>query len=64
MVRADSQKLHWALLHLIDNAIKFTPEGGRVQFGARITDHTIDVFVADTGIGIEPDKIENIFEPF
>jgi len=63
-VEADAKKLQWALLHLIDNAIKFTPKGGRVQLGARIADHKIDVFVVDTGIGIDLEKIDEIFEPF
>ncbi|MBE9523596.1 MAG: hypothetical protein IMY76_00760 [Chloroflexi bacterium] len=64
LVEADAQKLRWALRHIIDNAIKFTTTGGRVQLGARINDHKIDVFVADTGTGIAPDKIDEIFEPF
>jgi signal transduction histidine kinase len=64
LVEADAKKLQWALLHLIDNAIKFTPKGGRVQLGARIAGHNIDVFVADTGIGIDLEKIDEIFEPF
>jgi two-component system phosphate regulon sensor histidine kinase PhoR len=63
-VEADAKKLQWALLHLIDNAIKFTPKGGRVQLGARIAEHTIDVFIADTGIGIDLENIDEVFEPF
>ena len=64
LVEADAQKLRWALLHIVDNAIKFTPEGGHVQLGARIADHTIVIFVEDNGTGIASDKIDEIFEPF
>jgi len=64
LVKADPQKLSWVMLQLIDNAIKFTPEGGRVQMGTRISDRIIDVYVVDTGIGIAQERIEEIFEPF
>ncbi len=64
LVKADSNKIQWALMHIIDNAIKFTPEGGRVQLGARIAEQKLEVFVADTGIGIAPDDIDDILEPF
>jgi len=63
-VSADPQKLTWVMMQLIDNAIKFTPEGGRVQLGTRISDCKIDVYVEDSGIGIAPGRIDEIFEPF
>jgi len=64
LVSADPQKLTWVMMQLIDNAIKFTPEGGRVQLGTRISDCKIDVYVEDSGIGIAPGRIDEIFEPF
>ena len=65
LVQADSQKISWALGQLLDNAIKFTSSGGRVVLGVqRETANLVIVSVADTGIGIPPHRIEEIFEPF
>jgi len=63
-VMIDLDKLGWALLQLIDNAIKFTPEGGRVKVQAAFEHGLITVAVMDTGIGIPEDQISEIFEPF
>lgn len=64
-VRADSQKLAWVLNQLIDNGIKFTPEGGRVVLGiGREGDNLVIVNVTDTGIGIPADRLADAFEPF
>jgi signal transduction histidine kinase len=64
-VQADSQKIAWALAHLLDNAIKFTPSGGRVVLSVqRELASLVIVSVTDTGIGIPPQRIEEIFEPF
>ncbi|MEN8172240.1 MAG: ATP-binding protein [Chloroflexota bacterium] len=63
-VKADPQKLSWVILQLIDNAVKFTPEGGNVKLGARIFDSKVHIYIEDSGIGIEPEKIDEIFEPF
>jgi len=64
-VQADSQKIAWALAQLLDNAIKFTPSGGRVVLGVqRESANLVIVSVTDTGIGIPPQRIEEIFEPF
>jgi signal transduction histidine kinase len=64
-VQADSQKLSWALAQLLDNAIKFTPSGGRVVLGVQCeTANLVIISVTDTGIGIPPQRIEEIFEPF
>ncbi len=63
-VKAEAEKLTWALLHLIDNAIKFTSEGGEVTIGARVQGREVCLFVRDTGIGIPTNRLEEIFEPF
>jgi len=63
-VRADHQKINWVLSQFMDNAIKFTEAGGRVQLGARREGQLITIYVFDTGIGISPEKIKEIFEPF
>lgn len=64
LVSADPQKLPWALLHLIDNAVKFTESGGRVQVGASLEHGFVKIYILDTGIGISKEHIREIFEPF
>lgn len=64
-VQADSQKTAWVLNQLIDNGIKFTPEGGRVIVGVkREGANLVIVSVTDTGIGIPSDRLQDVFEPF
>lgn len=63
-VQADMDKLSWVLYQLVDNAVKFTPSGGRVKLWAEQVDRYVTVAVSDTGIGIPSDKFEEIFEPF
>ena len=52
------------LLNLLSNALKFTPEGGRIDVGARLHDGVAEVSVSDTGIGIAPADQEAVFEEF
>lgn len=60
----DPEKLVWVLFQLIDNGIKFTPGGGRVTLEASPDGQVVNIGVRDTGIGIAPDRVEEIFEPF
>jgi CheY-like chemotaxis protein len=61
---ADRGKLKQMLLNLVSNAIKFTPEGGRVTVaGRRLTD-TVEIAVTDTGIGIAEKDLDRIFTEF
>lgn len=50
--------------NLLDNAIRYTPPGGRVEVGADCDDRRVTISVKDTGIGIEPEYREQIFEEF
>ena len=64
-VQADEEKISWAILQLVDNAIKFTPKGGKVTLSIQPeTDTLVTVSVTDTGIGIPAQHLEEIFEPF
>ncbi len=64
-VQADEEKISWAILQLMDNAIKFTPPGGTVRLTIQPdVGQLIMVSVIDTGIGIPADRLEEIFEPF
>jgi len=64
LVRADGEKISWVLLQLQDNAIKFTPQGGHVSVDAYFDGGLITIGVTDSGIGIAPDRLDEIFAPF
>lgn len=61
---ADETKLEQALLNLLDNAVKYTPPGGKVQIEAKKTAKEIKMTVKDTGIGISSEHLPRIFERF
>jgi signal transduction histidine kinase len=63
-VLADEEKLGQIFVNLLTNAIKFTPERGEVVVDCVDSDRYAEISVKDTGIGIEPAKLEAIFEPF
>lgn len=63
-IQADDEKLSWVLGQLLDNAIKFTPPGGKVTIQANNDDPMAVITVSDTGIGIPPERLKEIFEPF
>ena len=60
----DPDRLQQILLNLLSNAIKFTPPGGRISVSCDGRDRWMLVQVTDTGVGIPPDKLDQIFEPF
>lgn len=62
-VRADEQRCAQMLTNLVQNAIKFTPPGGRVTIRAEQHDGQVRFAVADTGVGIEPDDLDKLFRP-
>jgi signal transduction histidine kinase len=63
-VEADAGKLRQMLINLVSNAIKFTPDGGRVTIGARRLADAVEISVSDTGIGIAQPELEHLFEEF
>ncbi len=63
-IRADERKVKQVLLNLLTNALKFTPDGGRVEVRARAVDGSAEISVADTGIGIAAADQATMFEEF
>jgi signal transduction histidine kinase len=64
MVDADRERVHQVLFNLVDNAVRFSPEGGEVTIAAHRHNGTIEVSVADTGLGISSEHLPRLFERF
>jgi signal transduction histidine kinase len=63
-VLADELRLHQVLLNLVDNAVKYTPKGGRVELAAVSVNSHVELSVTDTGVGIPSDTGGRLFDPF
>jgi signal transduction histidine kinase len=64
IVTGDAEKLDRVIANLIDNAIKYTPQGGQITIAARVDNSWLEVSVTDAGPGIPPDQRQRIFERF
>lgn len=64
MVHADSDRIEQVVVNLLDNAIKFTPQSGRITLTTRADRDICTVTVADNGVGIAPEDRERVFERF
>lgn len=62
--RADPRALEQVLVNLLDNAVKYTPEGGTVGVAAAVESDRVVVSVSDTGPGIAPHHLPRLFERF
>ena len=60
----DAERIYQVLKNLFSNAIKYTPDGGRIIVGGRLLPGFIEITVEDTGIGIAPEDQERIFQKF
>ena len=63
-IHADEQKIRQLILILVDNAVKYTPEHGRISVRVQEEKGNVELFVSDTGIGIAPEHQDRIFERF
>jgi two-component system phosphate regulon sensor histidine kinase PhoR len=63
-VRSDRKLLELILRNLVDNAVKFTPSGGRVECTFDVSDQGVTLRIADTGCGIKPADQPRVFERF
>jgi len=64
IIQADIKKIKQLLSNLLSNAIKFTPDGGEIKFLIYNNPKYVKITVEDSGIGIPPDQLENIFDKF
>ena len=63
-ITGDAESLVRVFTNIIGNATKYTPEGGKITVTCQHDEFYINVSIADTGMGIPPDKLSLIFEPF
>jgi signal transduction histidine kinase len=63
-VRGDARRLEQVFLNLLGNAVKFTPEGGRVSLTTTLEADRVQIRVSDTGPGIDPAFVPHMFEAF
>lgn len=63
-VNADPAKCMQVLMNLVSNAVKYTPPGGQVNVRVDEREHEAVVAVQDTGLGLTPEQLERLFQPF
>lgn len=64
LMRLDTERIGFAIQNLLDNAIRYTPEGGNVSLQAVHESGNLIIKIADSGIGIAPEDKEHLFEKF
>ena len=64
MVKADSDRIEQVVINLLDNAIKFTPDGGKISLESGTKDGIAEITVRDNGCGIAPEDREKVFDRF
>ena len=63
-INGDEDKITEVLINLIENAIKFTPSGGRITVAVDVENDNLHITVSDTGIGIPPEYFKSMFQEF
>ena len=63
-LRGDTRRLHQAVWNIVSNAMKCTPDGGRIRIAGRQIEDTVHISVEDTGVGIPASERERIFNRF
>jgi signal transduction histidine kinase len=64
MICGDQAYLERIFFHIIDNAIRYTPDHGSITINAQSTPHEITIAINDTGIGMTPHQLQNAFLEF
>jgi signal transduction histidine kinase len=63
-VRADSDRIEQVIINLLDNALKFTGEDGKIRLSSAVNGDTVEVTVWDNGPGVPPEDRDRIFDRF
>ena len=60
----DPKQLKQVFINIVKNAVEVMPEGGKLSIEAYLKDNHIEIRISDTGKGIAPDDLKDIFDPF
>jgi PAS domain S-box-containing protein len=63
-IRGESRRMQQVFWNLLGNAVKFTDKGGRIDVRASTSDGWVNISISDSGVGIKPDFLPNVFERF
>ena len=63
-ITADRERIEQVIINILSNAIKYTPDGGRISLLAKNSDGGVEIVVRDNGIGIPEEDIPHLFERF
>ena len=63
-IMVDEVRMGQVFGNLLSNALRYTPQGGKIILSAQIAADKVDIMVRDTGTGIEPEELPNIFDRF
>lgn len=63
-IPVDAFQIKKVIMEILNNAIRFTPDGGKISIGYEMNDRFLTVVISDTGVGIPEDKLGRIFEKF
>lgn len=63
-VLGDRDKLTQVVANLLSNAVKYSPDGGSITIDSYVEGESVNVRVTDEGVGIQPEALENLFEPY
>ena len=64
VVHGDATRLKQILTNLLSNAVKYNSDGGRIHVASRLAGDTVEVAVTDTGLGMTPSQLSELFQPF
>jgi signal transduction histidine kinase len=64
IIKADLRRMQRVFANLLDNAVKYTPSGGKITVAMDTADEDVKIHIRDTGIGIAPEAMSHIFERF
>ncbi|HEX6704530.1 MAG TPA: CHASE domain-containing protein [Albitalea sp.] len=63
-VRGDATRVKQILINLLTNAVKYNTDGGRIHIGSRLAGDMVEIAVTDTGLGMTPEQLDELFQPF
>lgn len=64
MIEGDKSRIEQVILNIVSNAVRYTPEGGRIVISAKKAEDKVDIKVEDNGIGVPEEDLPHIFERF